>query len=257
MDALAVTALTDFLLACEGFFLAGLLVARPKVVGCAAWFWQWALFLIATGALLGGIDHGFVEPVAHLHATRTVVQRATWLAIGLGVWAVVMTIGRQFLDGTWRRIAFVAAGVQLAGYTLAVLLVESFAVVIVNYVPVMLLLLVLNVRGLRSGRGSWPMVLGIVVAFVAAGLQAGQVNVLAPLNGSGLYHVVMMPALLLFYRAGLRLEGMGAGKQQDTSRRLAPATLPAELTTISGREHPHPPTPSGGQDHRPCNTSMV
>jgi hypothetical protein len=204
VTALAVTALTDFLLACEGFFLSGLLFARPKRPGCAAWFWQWALFLLALGALLGGVDHGFVEPAGL--AWRPVVQRATWLSIGLVTWAVLMTIGRQFLAPPGRTAAFVAAYLQLAVYTGVVLLVDSFAVVIVNYAPIMLLLLVLSVRGLRTGRGSPDMVLGVVVAFVAAALQAARPEVLSPLEGSGLYHVVMMPALVLFYRAGTKLE---------------------------------------------------
>ncbi len=213
MTALAVTALTDFLLACEVFFLAGLLFARPKAAGCAAWYWQWALFLLAVGALLGGIDHGFVEPAGL--SWRAVVQRSTWLSIGLVTWAVLMTIGRQFLAPPGRRAAFVVACVQLAVFTAVVLLVDSFAVVIVNYAPVMLLLLVLSVRGLRTGRGSPDMVLGVVVAFVAAGLQAARVEVFDPLNGSGLYHVVMMPAGVLFYRAGTKLEtGLGADPPQ-------------------------------------------
>ena len=61
MDTLAVTSITNFILASEIFFLAGLQLAAPKARFSAAWFWGGAMFALGTSALLGGIDHGFIE----------------------------------------------------------------------------------------------------------------------------------------------------------------------------------------------------
>ena len=62
MGTLAITSITNFILASELFFLAGLMVKTPKARFSAAWFWSGAMFGLASSALIGGIDHGFVEP---------------------------------------------------------------------------------------------------------------------------------------------------------------------------------------------------
>jgi hypothetical protein len=62
MTALAITAITDFLLASEAFFLAGRLSSTPKDRFSAAWYFSGVLLLLGVAALLGGIDHGFFQP---------------------------------------------------------------------------------------------------------------------------------------------------------------------------------------------------
>ena len=53
--------MTNFILASEVFLLAGLLLGRIKVVRSAEGFWSAALLFLGIAALLGGIDHGFLE----------------------------------------------------------------------------------------------------------------------------------------------------------------------------------------------------
>jgi hypothetical protein len=95
--------------------------------------------------------------------------------------------------------------VQLAVYAVAVLQVGTFAVAVANYLPVVLLLLVLSVRGLRDGTGSRPMVVGIVVVLVASTAQLVGVDVFAPLDHDGLYHVIAMAGVPFLYWGGQRL----------------------------------------------------
>ena len=84
--------------------------------------------------------------------------------------------------------------------------VGSFGVVVLNYAPVMLLLLGLSIAGLASGKGSWQMIVGILIAFAASAVQALGVNVLAPLDRNSLYHLGIMLAVVFLYLGGLRLE---------------------------------------------------
>ena len=53
MTAEAITAITDFLLAAEAFFLAGRMTARPKDRFSAAWYFCGVLLLLGMAALLG------------------------------------------------------------------------------------------------------------------------------------------------------------------------------------------------------------
>ena len=207
LTALAVTSITNFILACEAFFVTGLLFARPKTKGSAVWFWQVALLMLATTALLGGIDHGFFEVFGQI-PIRKVLEHTNWLIIGLLTFFAFLTASQQFFAAAWQRYAYIAASVQLAVFAVLVLFVDNFLVVMLNYAPIMLLLLVCNLQGLRQGTGTWAMSIGILMAFLASGLQAAGVDVFSPFDRNSLYHLGMMVSVAFFYWGGLQLKGL-------------------------------------------------
>jgi hypothetical protein len=86
-------------------------------------------------------------------------------------------------------------------------MLDSFLVVIVDYAPVVLLLLVLSILGLAEGTGSWQMIVGLVISVVASLCQALGVDTFSPLDRNGLYHVVLMAATVFLFLGGLRLSG--------------------------------------------------
>ncbi len=203
MSPLAVTAVTNFLLASEVLFFAGRLVQLPKARFSAAWYWSAAMILLGLAALTGGIDHGFIEMQG---LERFAIQRANWLVVGAMTGCVLMTAATQFLPWRLYRIALGTALLQLGLYAVAVFVADGFVVVIVNYAPVMLLLLVLSVRGLRGGRGSVPMIAGIAIQFVASGVQASGVDAFSPLDHNGLYHLVSMVGAIFLFHGGTSLD---------------------------------------------------
>ena len=112
MDTLAVTSVTNFILASEMFFLAGMMIRTPKGRFSAAWFWGGALFALASSALIGGIDHGFVEPAG---LSRYVIQRPNWIVVGLATFCVLLAAGRQFLAPRLRGPVLAIGAVQALG----------------------------------------------------------------------------------------------------------------------------------------------
>jgi hypothetical protein len=204
LTPLAVTAITNFILACEAFFVSGLLWARPKAPRSAAWFWQIAMLTLAATALVGGIDHGFFEVFGQI-PVRKVIEHTNWFIIGLLTFFVFLTAARQFLGRPWRTYAYVIAAVQLAVYTLLILFIDNFLVVMANYAPVMLWLLALNFIHLKDGGGTWALGLGIVLSFAASAVQAAGVDVFSPFDRNSLYHFGMLAAVACFYFAGTRL----------------------------------------------------
>jgi hypothetical protein len=202
MTVLAITSITNFLLAAEVFFLAGRMSKTPEVRFSAAWYFSGVLLLLGVAALLGGIDHGFFEPA---NMPRYLIQRSDWIVLGGVTFCLLMTTAKQFYTPAVQRIVFFAAVVQFSAYTAAVLLVDSFLVVILNYAPVMLLLLIMSFSGLRSGRGSAQMVAGILILFAASGIQAAGVDVFSPLDRNGLYHLLSMVGVAFLYFGGVRL----------------------------------------------------
>ena len=203
MTAQAITAITDLLLAGEVFFLAGRMSRVPKDRFSAAWYFSGVLLLLGVAAFLGGIDHGFFEPA---NMPRYLIQRSDWIVLGGVTFCLLMTTAKQFFPPKVQRVVSVVAVVQFVANAAAVLSVDSFLVVILNYVPVMLLLLVMSFIGLRSGRGSRHMIVGILILFAASGIQAAGVDVFTPLDRSGVYHLVSMIGVAFMYFGGVQLK---------------------------------------------------
>jgi hypothetical protein len=203
VDSLAITSITNFVLAAELFFLAGMMARTPKARFSAAWFWAGAMLALATNALLGGIDHGFVEPAG---LDRSWIRQPNWIVLGLVAFCTLLATARQFLAPRWQLPALVVGLVQLAVYVVVVLQVDDFTVAILNYLPVVLLLLVLSIRGRSDGSGSWPMVVGLVLLLVASAVQYLEVDVLAPLLHDGLYHVIAIAGVPFLYWGGQLLK---------------------------------------------------
>jgi Family of unknown function (DUF6962) len=199
---LAVTSITNILLASLVFFLAGRMSRIPKARFSAAWYFTGVLLLLGAAALIGAVDHGFFEPA---QLPRYGIQRADWIVLGGVTFCLLMTTARQFFDARFQRILQIAAVIQLVADSVAVLLVDSFLGVILNYAPVILLLLVMNVLALRSGTGSLHMIAGIVILSIASAIQAVGWDALSPLDRNGVYHVVSMLGVVFLYLGGVKL----------------------------------------------------
>jgi hypothetical protein len=205
MTPLALTAITNFLWASEAFFLAGMLFGRMDGFLGPYGIWAASLALMGTGALLGGIDHGFFEPAGRDWKGRMVMQKLSWIVTGAMTFAIVMVCALRFFSGRLADIIIVAGIIQLCIFLVLIFRTDRFIIVIVNYAPVTLLFLGLNVYGLPAGTGSLDLVIGLVIAFVASAVQVAKVNVFHPLNWNGLYHLIMMIATLFLYMGGLDL----------------------------------------------------
>jgi hypothetical protein len=209
LTALDVTALTDFALAAETFFLSGLLFARPKTRYSAAWFWQWALLLLAVSAFIGGVDHGFIQAAGDT-PVRKAVQHTTWMVVGLVTAATFLTMVRQFAADRWHRPLAAIAVLQFVVYLVAIVRVDRYAVVVANYALVMIwaiCALAANRRRLRRGTGQWPIIAGIGAAIAASIAQAAGWRLSETFDRQSVYHLGMMVAVAFLYVGGLRLKG--------------------------------------------------
>ena len=203
MTVLAVTSITNILLASVVFFLAGRMSRIPKERFSAAWYFTGVLLLLGVAALVGAVDHGFFEPAG---LPRYLIQRADWIVLGGVTFCLLMTTAKQFFTPQVQRIVLVVAVVQFVTDTAAVLLVDSFLDVILNYAPVMLLFLAMNIVGLRKGTGSMQMITGILILSAASAIQAVGWDSLSPLDHNGVYHVVSILGVVFLYLGGASLK---------------------------------------------------
>ncbi len=200
---LALSAMTDVLLACFQAFAAGLLFQADMRRGSPAWLWAWTMTFTALTFLVGAVDHGFYEPVAHpLHPLLMSINRALVAVVSL---LFVMTAARQLLGRTGGRIAVTVAAPTAAAVAVAVFLSDNFFIVIGGYSAALLFVLALNLFALRDGGGSLAMIAGIVITFAASAIPLTGGEGLAGLGLYATYHIALMPAVVAFYLAGRTL----------------------------------------------------
>lgn len=163
------------------------------------------VFFAAVGAasLLGGISHGFLTDKQS--AAYQVAWTATLIAIGLAAFSCWSAGARLWLSATASARVTVFAGVLLAIDLVVVLFVSrAFVIAIIHYLPAALFLLVSFVLAwrLRQTSDVGAGILGVVLTFVAAGIQQGGLH-LHPVyfNSDALYHLVQGVALLLIFVA--------------------------------------------------------
>ena len=203
MTVLAVTSITNILLASVVFFLAGRMSRTPQERFSAAWYFTGVLLLLGVAALIGAVDHGFFEPAG---LPRYFIQRADWIVLGGVTFCLLMTTAKQFFAPRVQRIFLIVAMIEFVAETAAALLVDSFLDVILNYAPVMLLFLAMNILGLRQGTGSMQMIIGILILSAASAIQAVGWDRLSPLDHNGVYHVVSILGVVFLYLGSASLK---------------------------------------------------
>lgn len=208
LSSLAITALTDVVLACETFLLAGLSFRPGLLLRSPAWYWAVTLFLTGTATMLGAIDHGFFEAVDHPgHPAMAIATRAV---IALASFTMLMAAAAQFLPSRWRTVVLAAGAAGLAATLWMVATSDNFLAVVGFYTVVMLLLLILSLFGLRGGKGSVAMCLGVLGTLGASALIPLGSPGFFGLGLYGTYHVLLMPAVVLLYMGGRRLSPVPA-----------------------------------------------
>jgi hypothetical protein len=184
-------------------FSASLL--RSPIGNADARQWLVVLFLsLAAGAFLGGTSHGFFPDAEFLG--QDLLWPATMIALGvtaMAAWNVgAALVFPQRLVRQVTVLSSIAFGIY-CGYIL--LVTQVFTVAIIFYLPASLFLLVAFAVVAYRTR-SWNAlagVCGIMLTFVAAGIQQAKVT-LHPdfLTYNTLYHLVQLAGLWLIFLGG-------------------------------------------------------
>jgi hypothetical protein len=203
LTPLALSALTDVILACEIFFLTGLSVRSDTAPWSAAWWWSVTLGLTGLSTMLGAIDHGFFEgvvPDAHavaMFATRAVVAVASF--------TMLVSTARHFLDGGWCRIVTALGAAGLAVTLWQLWGADNFLIVVAAYSAVLVLTLCFHLVGLRNGSGSLWMCAAILLILGASVMVVLESEGLPGLGLFATYHILLMPAVAGLYLGGRHL----------------------------------------------------
>jgi hypothetical protein len=211
------TMATDYLLAAITVVLA-IRIFRD-VQATSARLWGLGFVLTAVAALAGGTAHGFVLYLSEI--AQAVIWKITVYCIGLTSLAMLSGTIVATTSGKLRKTLLTVAVVKFILYAIWMSGHDAFRYVILDYGPAMLLIVILQtVAFFRAGVMSGPWIVGgILVSFIAAGVQLSGVKLHTHFNHNDLYHVIQMAAMYLIYRGVLLLTDY----HRATGMRTSPA----------------------------------
>lgn len=200
MNLEPMTALTDAVLAAWIAFWAASLLERADGRRPVMW-WGWS-FIAATISTLAGVAY---------HGARTEFGYTTivilWKIVPLATGAAALCMGAAsamaWLRPRARRIVIAILAIEYVGCIVWAMFSNSFLVVAIDYVPVLLAVLIGALLHWRESSARF-IAAGIVTSFVAVGVQLSPLH-LGVFDHNDLFHVIQMAAMHLLYRGAVGL----------------------------------------------------
>jgi len=202
-----VTMLTDYALAGISLFFSARLFREGRLHRqTSVLLWAAALAVTASASICGGSYHGFVAHLSDL--TRFALWKATVYSLGLMSLLMLSSVIVAAVRRPLRDWLLAASALDFVVYAAWMTTHNDFRYVIYDYAPAMVGVLLLQVWAVyrRSNASAFWIVAGVLVSFVAAGVQQSGFNLHENFNHNDLYHVIQLVALYLFYRGGLLLQ---------------------------------------------------
>lgn len=212
------TTLTDWVLGIQALWLGARLRRLRGENRDAARGLGSALLATGVGALVGGASHGFA-PWLEGTLWDPLLWKITMLCIGLTSLLFLRAVGRAALAPRARRWLDTFALLEFVIYALWILRDDAFLWAIVDYLPAMIVALVLFGAQAIAGRpGGRAIAGGILLTLVGAAVQASGFALHEHFNHNDLFHVIQMVAVWALFRGGRQLTDAGAiggGKETD------------------------------------------
>ena len=201
------TTITDVLIAIIALYYARELTALylHQLLN-VQYHWIWTFRLLALSALLGAISHGigpYLSPVL-----QDSVWKFTTYSIGIMSYFMVLTMLHHLFDYPvvlrWRWILIALIIIYLIILTIN----DNFINVIRFYVPLMVIVVIglLYTWLTVNADGTDMIILGILISFIAAGVQQSRIVLHEHMNYNDIAHFIQLIAMWCFYRGSLFLK---------------------------------------------------
>ena len=209
------TAATDLVIAILAIWAAWKIHHRGYLASPAkARIWIWIFVLLALGALLGAIAHGFQMD----GDTNFLIWQPLNLSLGLSISLFAAAAILDWRGGSMQKgIVPVLLTLGFIFYLITIFIPGSFLVFIIYEALIMLFALIVYIL-LAAGNkleGAWWMVSGIMLSIIAAVIQATEslkFTVIWEFDHNGIFHLVQILGIVLLMRGLL----MAFKKQNPT-----------------------------------------
>lgn len=190
MTELSVT-LSDYLLALICIVFAWHFYKNKRKQNLLGRLWTILFASLASASLAGGTVHGFYSDETTL--TYQILWLVTLLSLGITA-ASCWILSGFFLNGRQHISKWIFfASLLFVIYAVAVIfLTQNFLFAILNYLSALICLLVVVIRCYLKTKISYFLwiILGIILTFLAAGLQRSGISIHPYFNHNTVYHLV-------------------------------------------------------------------
>lgn len=201
------TMITDYLIALE--LMIFIILLKPSISNLPRLSFIFLFLTTSIGAIAGGTSHGFTE---YLGEDR---HKFTWSltiqSIAVGTTFFELALITEYFSSLSRILLTFMVLAQLVIYQIWIKGKEevTFLEVIINYggtMTVGLLFLIYQYWQYNEQSVEY-LIIGIVIAFIAAGIQQGGFKLHTHFNHNDIYHVIQMVALYYFFLAAKEFSG--------------------------------------------------
>ncbi|MFZ4796500.1 MAG: DUF6962 family protein [Bacteroidia bacterium] len=194
---LQLVSITDFILGALCLFLAGALYGKSQNFSFSKPSSKLVLFIFFVGlaAFMGGLDHGFFQPIDQ----RFIPTTLTYLCIAFATYFLFKFTIQLFFSKKTGKILSIIAYLQLTFFVVSSFYLHNFLLVIANYSPVLILFFILNMIHLKSKKGNVYFVITCITIILATLVQSLGFQISTLLNGDTLYHLIAMVAYVFYY----------------------------------------------------------
>jgi len=196
VSALELVSLSDFVLSALCLFLSGLLFGKVKShLSTYAMLCYFFLFA-GLSAFMGGIDHGFFEPINQRYFPRTL----TYLFVATATFFLFKYTVFTFFKGKVKRLLLILAYLQLIGFMISAFFYHNFILVVANYAPILLLFFIMNLIHIKNSKREYYFTLFCLILIIATLVQAFEIKLSNKINGDTFYHIIAFIGYLFFYK---------------------------------------------------------
>lgn len=196
------TVLTDLFITLGGGYWGIRLIGYPP--DSMQFLWGWAFAGIAIGSLLGAIRHAGNQTLPTLAVRR--LNRGTYLSIGITGYFLLAGTTRILLPEPASALLYIVYGLITVYFLFQVFRKMQYRIVVYYYLPILgyVLITMVNRIFINPHTGAVEICWGILMSFLAAGVQLSGFSLHQHFNHNDLYHLIQLAGLGLIYQ-GLTL----------------------------------------------------
>ncbi len=200
------TVVTDMILGIQTLLYAFLLRRGSNRSQKSVKAWSLTMAAVSAAAFAGALTHAVYHdsPLQWALVMRNVAWKAVGISTALASGLMLAASIYSTTPANRRLPYFIAVGAKTVTFAAMAWISGNFLFTIIDYAISMLIVLYIQVRHWRTSTSAPWLTAGILVSFVAAGLQRSGIILHAHLNYNDIYHLVQVAAFHLLYEGARR-----------------------------------------------------
>ena len=199
------TMLTDYILGAFALYY-GIILFSHVDKNKNRFFWSLAFISLSLSALIGGTYHGFshlLDEFSKAILWKTTLGLTSIVSLLLLIASVKSTVSAKI-----QKLIISFGVIKIFIIFPIVIFSNQFKFVVLDYTFNMLVMVVLYISGsykYEIKSNTKFIIIGIVISFIAAGIQISKFSIHQNFNNNDLYHLIQIVGLYFFYKGAKTL----------------------------------------------------